>query len=68
MKTRVTTIGFAQCGHCHKWCYIPQDFDERKHFIQCTCKRKMYLQHNLDPIKDMMFPQTNMIFGSLIKQ
>lgn len=52
--------GFVQCK-CHQWAYIPEGFDERKHFVyHVPCNQAMYLNRLHDPLKDLGLPVLNL--------
>ena len=39
---------YGICPSCHKWGDAPQDFDERYHFLRCSCGSVMFLNRT-DP-------------------
>ena len=58
--------GFFQC-RCWKWCDEPAGFDERKHFVQCTCGQTMRYGRGCTP-EELHLPQKDKIEGKIISQ
>lgn len=59
-------LDFFSCANCYKWSVRPSGFDERFHFVQCTCGRIMY--HTVGKPEDYAYPKSDETQGKVIDQ
>lgn len=56
---------WGQCKACHKWGWAPREFDERRHFMRCSCGNVMYLVTHTDPVKELALRERDKVTPTL---